>query len=171
MGNKKSSNPKWATMAVNRCEKIFPGLKKVLDVGTRDGFCRDFFLRLGYDCVGTDIEPQGPGIIKDDFNETNIQQAFDLIFARHVIEHCNSIDNFLQTCRRLLNPNGKVFLVFPLQSKREAGVKHKVFIETMDEFRTYTERAGFREVRFHRMRRKGRTGKYDEVYYAGILDS
>lgn len=171
MGNKVHSNPKWATMAVNRCEKLFPGPLKVLDVGTRDGFCRDLFIKKGYDCVGTDIEPQGPGIIKDDFNHTKLQVKVDLIFARHVIEHCDDVGSFLITCKKLLTPGGRLFIVFPLQSKREPGVKHKVFIETMDDFRSYTEALKIQELRFHKMRKKGRTGKYDEVYYAGKFTS
>ena len=167
MGNKLHSNPKWATMAVNRCEKLFPSPASVLDVGSRDGFCMRLFKSKGYYCVGTDIDPRCGDVLRDDFENTKLTRKFDIIFSRHVIEHCKDIDKFLMTCKHLLVPGGHVFIMFPLQSKREANEKHKVFIETMDEFRAYTERAGFTEIRFHKMRKKGRTAKYDEVYYAG----
>jgi len=177
VGNKKSSNPKWATMAVNRCAKIFPpdeymGQKfTFLDVGARDGFCTKLLNEKGYDGIGVDVEPTTDYefLFKQDFKD--VTGYFDLVFARHVIEHFDDIDWFLEKCKNIVLGGGGIFLVFPLQDKGHIGSKHQSAIPSIKEFRKHTEKAGFEEVACGKMRKKGRTGKYDEVYYAGIIDS
>lgn len=52
-------------------------------------------------------------ICDDIYNESCINEQFDLIFMRDVLEHIHNQEKFLHYVKRFLKPQGKFFLGFP----------------------------------------------------------
>lgn len=115
---------------------------KVLDIGARDGFSTFFLKKKGYDALGTDVDPEAlkfakkkkRKVIQDDIMKTKLKpDSFDIIYGRHVVEHCEPTSRFFSQCEKLLKKDGILYLIFPLEPKREKG-RHRVFFETKQYF-------------------------------------
>jgi len=116
---------------------------RVLDVGARDGYAMQLLIKAGFDAVGLDINPESSFVAYDDFTDTKIQDKFDYIYCRHVLEHCADTAGFFASCHNVLKPGGILFLTVPLESKekfekRNAGKpkkewNHKVYFESLEE--------------------------------------
>jgi len=123
---------------------------KVVDIGTRTGYAIKLLTKHGYDAIGTDIEPHyvnyatehGLNVIVDDFMNTMLEaNTFDLIYSRHVLEHCPDTIKFFQNCEKILKPKGNIFLTFPLQENLKG--EHKVFYETINKFKKVLNKFNF----------------------------
>jgi len=138
---RKNRNPKIKS-AVATLVKILPPPGKVLDLGVRDGFSTGELSKAGYDVIGTDVNKKfikyarkkGYNVIYDDIMKTKLEgYNFDIIYGRHVLEHCAPTDEFFKQCAKVLTTAGVVFFIFPLEPKRKPG-NHKVFFPTLEDF-------------------------------------
>ncbi len=123
---------------------------KVVDIGTRTGFAVKQLTKHGYDAMGTDIEPcyveyavkRGLNVIVDDFMNTKLKaNEFDLIYSRHVLEHCPDTEKFFLNCKKILKPKGNIFLTFPLEEYPRG--EHKVFYNKIEDFKTVLDKFDF----------------------------
>jgi len=128
-GNEKKFNNK-----VNRCEYIFNKLncynKTILDLGCGWGFHAILMKILGAKYVtGVDFDSKKINIIKKmlkkeldnlkninfltgDITNLNIKDnSYDTIFIFNVISHVKNENSFIKEIKRILKPNGAVFIV------------------------------------------------------------
>ncbi len=102
----------------------------VLEIGCGEGGNLKPFADIGCNIVGIDIlagkienakaffkahknEKKIKFIADDIYNENAINEKFDLIFMRDVLEHIHDQEKFLHYVKRFLKPTGKFFLGFP----------------------------------------------------------
>jgi SAM-dependent methyltransferase len=108
---------------VRRIRELVP-TGRLLEVGCGYGYFLKCALDAGYDAYGIDLSPEAvaqaqarfPGrVFRGLLEETpEIQgQAFDVVFASHLIEHLTEPAAFLRAAGRLLRPGGLVVLVTP----------------------------------------------------------
>jgi len=84
------------------------------------------------DAIGIDIDPNSKADIIHDLNVYPYpvdSNAFDKIYAKHIIEHLDNPEGFLKEIYRILKPKGTAFLETPHFSSRVAysEVQHKNF--------------------------------------------
>jgi len=139
---------------VNVFMQYFPN-GKVVDLGTRTGYAVRLLKEAGYDAMGVEMEPyyvnyaikQGLNVILDDVMDSKLPgDTFDLVYSRHVLEHCPDTVKFFETCERILKPGGSVFVTFPTQKAKTFKKKpkdHKVFYETIDDFKKVLKKVNF----------------------------
>ena len=128
---------------------------KVVDLGTRTGYAVELLSKAGYDAIGVEINPyyvdyaqeQGLPVIVDNILNSRLpDDTFDLIYSRHVLEHCADTVKFFETCERILKLSGSVFVTFPTQKAETFKAKpkdHKVFYETIDDFKKVLKKVNF----------------------------
>lgn len=102
----------------------------VLEIGCGEGGNLKPFLDLGCKCMGIDLNahqienakhyyaahPQLPKldlICEDIYNMEHLNDQFDLIMLRDVIEHIPDQERFMNFVKRFLNKNGVLFFGFP----------------------------------------------------------
>ena len=102
----------------------------ILEIGCGEGGNLMPFLDLGCKVTGIDIcEPQvniaretyanHPHqanltlICEDIYQVTDLDETFDIIIIRDVIEHIPNQERFLPFIKRFINPNGIIFVAFP----------------------------------------------------------
>jgi len=100
---------------------------KIIEVGCNDGSFLDLLVENGYrnvigieptkDASSASIKKSHQVInnfltssLVDDYDLAN---KFDIVTSRHVIEHIIDLDDFLQSCRKMLKPNGVLILELP----------------------------------------------------------
>jgi len=91
-----------------------------LDVGCGDG---GFSLKLGADVYGIDVSSEAVSLANERGVKARVADAggdwpfqdafFELVFAGEVIEHVYDTERFLQECRRVLKPGGRLILTTP----------------------------------------------------------
>lgn len=94
--------------------------KKVLDIACNDGTQLDAFKERGYDTHGIDpaenlyeLSSKNHNVICNYFNESAIEgldKNFDIITAQNVFAHVSTPLKFLEDCKKLLAPNGFIFI-------------------------------------------------------------
>jgi 2-polyprenyl-3-methyl-5-hydroxy-6-metoxy-1,4-benzoquinol methylase len=102
---------------------------RVLDVGTRDGFCVELLTSFGYDASGIELmlsyvnyaRDMGRNVCFGDMMDVNTLPSggYDAVFSRHCIEHCRDPRQFFKSCKYVLRPGGKLFIIAPLQTRKE----------------------------------------------------
>jgi SAM-dependent methyltransferase len=102
-----------------------PPHSRILDVGCGRGEFCDFFNKLGYEVVGTDLShaairhaslafPQIEFVAGEVASLVPGQRAtFDVVFSSEVIEHLFDVPAYLLAINRLLKPNGILILTTP----------------------------------------------------------
>lgn len=101
---------------VRRVARERPG--RLLDLGyARDGFA-DSLARLGWQCVGLDLQPPRQTRVRAvvcDLTEgfPVADASFDAITAGEIIEHMLDEDAFVEDCRKALKPGGLLALTTP----------------------------------------------------------
>ena len=91
---------------------------RLLDVGYSVGGFADWFVRLGWDCTGLDInERHHPKVrtLQCDLNEgfPVEDEGYDLVTAGEIVEHMIDETAFVRECRRVLKPKGVLILTTP----------------------------------------------------------
>jgi len=109
--------------------KAFPvtGKSNILEIGCGEGGNLLPFLELGCNAVGIDLSESKINLAKhflknfenieliadDIYNTGYLNQSFDLIILRDVIEHLPGQEFFMEFVKKFLHPDGKIFLGFP----------------------------------------------------------
>jgi len=128
--------------AIEVLKDFKPPPLRVLDVGIRCGYSTKTLEKSGYDVVGIDndrefvkyTKKKGLPVTHDDIMKTKLRpHSFDVIYGRHVLEHCAPTKKFFDQCVKLLRPNGFVLFIFPLEEPRKPG-NHKVFFPALEDF-------------------------------------
>ncbi len=96
---------------------------KVLDIGCGGGLLSEPLARMGANVTAIDASPETIEIAKAhaasmglaiDYRclapEALINEQFDVVFALEIVEHVADVAGFLESCARLVNPNGTLFL-------------------------------------------------------------
>ena len=101
--------------------KPFKGLK-VLDVGCGGGLLTEPMARLGANITGIDASEKNISVAKARLAKTGLNidyragkveemtEKFDIILNMEVVEHVADQKLFLESCAKLLNPKGLMFL-------------------------------------------------------------
>ena len=96
-------------------------VKKIFDIGGRNGFRLVDLARDNYECIVFDPIPLEPcdWLIKKEYLflediDTNKYSA-DLIVFCNILEHCKNPANVLSKCRNLLNDSGYIFIQVPFE--------------------------------------------------------
>ena len=114
-------------LIVDQADRLFPFRgRKVLDVGCGGGLLAEPLCRLGAEMTAIDAsqgainvakahaKSQGLSIAYQNMpaetlaNDPDMQASFDLIYASEIIEHVNNRNQFLQSLRLLLKPDGVI---------------------------------------------------------------
>jgi len=89
-------------------------LGKLLDVGCRNEYLRKPLEDLGYEWHGCDIKPQSPNVKKCPMEAlTYPDNSFDIIFCCHAFEHTERPSDTLREFKRVVKPEGTIFLSTP----------------------------------------------------------
>ncbi|MFA0754087.1 MAG: hypothetical protein IMHGJWDQ_001870 [Candidatus Fervidibacter sp.] len=96
---------------------------RLLDIGCGNGSYLAMMKRLGWEVVGTEIDPKAADIATSslgifvhvgDLKDAPFEHAsFDVITMSHVIEHVADPIDFLRTAARFLKPGGEMIVVTP----------------------------------------------------------
>ena len=151
--------------AVNCLAEIFPPPAEVLDIGARDGYATALLEGKGYDVLGIDKEIEyvlyaslkHRHVALMDIEAPLLRGGFgkfDIIYARHVIEHCVP-KVFFKQCKILLKPKGKVFIVFPMQKLKLKYEGHKAFFPNFRTFEEEIKRTNFKIIFLGLSKEKG----------------
>lgn len=133
------------------------GSGKVLDIACNDGTQLNYFKELGWETFGVDpaenicpmAEKEGHSIICSFWNDSCAERlpTMDVITAQNVFAHTPSVDEFLQTCKKVMDDNTSLFIQ---TSQRDMIIngefdttyhEHLSFFSTSS-MRTLTERNG-----------------------------
>ncbi|MBN8555167.1 MAG: class I SAM-dependent methyltransferase [Deltaproteobacteria bacterium] len=96
--------------------------KKILEIGSHDGFLLNCLKQQGHDVIGVEPSPfaksssEKYGIeVRQDFFTDGMfsEKSFDLIIARHVVEHVPAPTEFVKSIARCLKPNGMLYIEVP----------------------------------------------------------
>lgn len=96
---------------------------RLLDIGCGCGDALFFFQEKGFECHGIEIDSRAVAFCRE--KDLNVKQYttldrleypdnhFDVIILAQVIEHIGSSDNLFREIKRILRPNGKVYITTP----------------------------------------------------------
>jgi len=102
--------------------------KRILDVGVRDGYSTEYWNRLGYDCLGTELidgfikhaQKRKRNVIFDDMIHTklnDLRYKFDVVYCRHVLEHTEHPNTAVKNFIKLLKEGSYLIIFVPIESK------------------------------------------------------
>jgi len=128
---------------VSLIRKLIPQNKRILEIGSGDGFFLESIKNYGYEAIGIEISSPrrkrskkitNAKILDFDFSEgiPDISKV-DAIVMFHVLEHINKPEQFLRNISKLLKSNGKMIAEVP----------------NFDDFQNKTNRA-YREWQFQK---------------------
>ena len=118
-------------------QKYIPGFhkKKILEVGCAEGGLLESLQSIGMDVYGVELSPERAEIAKQkdyslkvsvgDITDPNLasklNDKFDVIIMREVIEHLSDKNAAFNNLDKLLNENGYLFISFPPKRSPFAG--------------------------------------------------
>ena len=108
------------------CEFLRPDTgDRVLEVGCGRGFLTREVRQLVPGTIGVDVNPQAvanavtPGLrVMDAERLAFPDQSFDKIYSFHVVEHIHNLGAALAEMDRVLQPGGRILLVYPAEPIR-----------------------------------------------------
>lgn len=169
LSDKKSRFKKNKT-AVKFAAKFAKG--DVLEIGSRDGFAVQYFNKLGHRAMGVEIDKDwteyaqdmGRNVICGDFMKVDIDKKFNLIYARHSLEHFKEPLKVLEKCQSLLNSHGVIVIFLPLQDEQHSSSRtHLSFFPTLEHLKDMVELAGFTVKLCDYSKKHGLIAKSDEA--------
>ncbi|MBC7246439.1 MAG: class I SAM-dependent methyltransferase [Actinobacteria bacterium] len=100
--------------------------KRVLDLGSGEGYGTDLLASVALEAVGVDLAPEAvyharrtyrrPNLrfLYGDIYETGLEEAsFDLVCSLQVVEHLHRPERFMEEARRVLRPGGLCVITTP----------------------------------------------------------
>lgn len=108
--------------AARHLPKPVAGRNRLLDVGCGNGSFLVDARTAGWQCVGTDFDPQAVAMTRSQGIEAYLgelealqfdQGSFDAITLSHVIEHVHDPKGLLKECAQLLRPGGILWIATP----------------------------------------------------------
>lgn len=96
--------------------------KKVLEVGSHDGYFLKLLFDFGWDVAGVDPSPISKTAvkkynfdIKENYFSSNLykDKKFNLLVARHVLEHIDDPIEFLLDFKKVLTKKGRIYIEAP----------------------------------------------------------
>ena len=110
-------------LKIDKNKKIPLKNLKILDIGCGGGLICEPMTRLGADVTGIDASNKNIKIAKAHAKKNNLnvsylnslpenieaQSKFDIILNLELVEHVENLDLYLESCFRLLKPNGIMF--------------------------------------------------------------
>jgi len=91
-----------------------PREAKLLDLGARNRIEPDLLKRAGWTVTAVDLCPRAHGIRYADMHRLPFpDEAFDCVFASHVLEHAHTPTRALAEVCRVLVPGGLLWAAFP----------------------------------------------------------
>ena len=144
----------------------YPSDVKFLDVGCRDGWSLDYLNRgcpvgffkgskqfnnvLGLELINETVDyakNKGRNVVQADISKTVIEEnAFDVIYTRHCLEHLEDPLEALKNMAKMLKPGGTLFAIVPKETEDlnlERSV-HSYLFSADDELAKLIEEAGLR---------------------------
>ena len=91
----------------------------LLDIGAGTGDFLNHAKKSGWNCIGIEPNEKAKNIaVSKGVNFINILEeldnnSFDVITMWHVLEHVPDLENQIKTLKRLLKPNGTIFIAVP----------------------------------------------------------
>jgi 2-polyprenyl-3-methyl-5-hydroxy-6-metoxy-1,4-benzoquinol methylase len=124
--NSKFSRDHWKSFA-SETSLLYPKAKKILEIGSNDGFLLEQFKKKGFDVLGVDSSrkmaeiayERGIHTIAQEFDShyskgiKNTQGVFDLVIANNVFNHANDPLDFAEGVYRVLSDNGTFIFEVP----------------------------------------------------------
>lgn len=95
-------------------KRFFNKPGKLLDVGCGKGLYMDGFSAIGFKAYGIDKEKYRKDIKRINLEKEKIpftKNFFDYVFSKGVIHHIENTENFLKEIKRVLKPNGMIFIM------------------------------------------------------------
>ncbi len=102
---------------------VLPNRSTILDIGCGSGLLVDKLAKIGYQASGLDwSEPairfarehyQGEYLLADVEQGISIGRTFDCAVASHILEHMENPHEFLQSVKRILEPEGYLVIAVP----------------------------------------------------------
>ena len=90
---------------------------KVLDVGCIGGYFLEQFKKYGFECFGIEVDPMATSVAskkhivwRGELPDLTIDQMFDLIIFRGVLQYLPFPKLYLEKALSLLNPDGLIFI-------------------------------------------------------------
>ena len=97
--------------------------KKIIDIGTGNGYLLEALKNLGCNCYGTEISEYSAEVSSKKFpgkifegelkNAEYKNEFFDVIFLTDVLEHLNNPSETISEARRILKSDGLIFIISP----------------------------------------------------------
>jgi hypothetical protein len=144
----------WATNAIERfILPIKEEISFVLDVGCGDGFCRSIFEDHGmnWTCITLGEEEVGESIIQNDMSFIDCpDDYYELVFARHVLEHSPMPLLTLMEWKRVSNKCALIILPAP-EYWKYGGRNHYSMLEKK-QWEFLFERAGWNIIKEHELK-------------------
>ena len=115
-------------------------VSKILCIGARDNSEVSSFIKTGFAAIGIDVTPESELVMKKDAHEINYaENAYDFVYASHVLEHLHDPFRVMQKIRKISKFG--VFVILPITDKLRAG--HPAIFDIMgdpsDKFTAYQD--------------------------------
>ncbi len=103
-------------------KEISKTVKTILDLGCSDGWLLEQFKNMGFEATGITISKRDYEVAKsrglnvkvaDMHNLPCENESFDLVWMRNVLEHSLNPKTVMWEIKRVLKPEGCLFLVYP----------------------------------------------------------
>ena len=95
------------------------GIKRIFDMGCANGWNMSRFAQYGRTSIGLDMVPErvhlalhhGPAMVASGLEVPLADETFDVVYVQHVLHHIGDVDKALSEARRVLKPDGYLFLI------------------------------------------------------------
>lgn len=102
---------------IDLIENTIDRRKKILEIGCGKGLLLKELMNRGYNVAGVETSKKassfamsnGINIYNSSFENSSLNEKFDMIILSHVFEHIERTDQFLSKCLNILNNNGYIF--------------------------------------------------------------
>jgi len=158
----------WAAESIQSFMREVSGVNSVLDVGCGEAFCQDFFELHGVYymgvCLGEDYEvalyQKARRVLKRDFSFLDFDDgAFDMLYARHSLEHSPMPLLTLMEWHRVTN--NYLALVLPAPEHWRYVGKNHYYVLLVEQWENLFDVAGFNIVYEHLKKQRMSTDKTD----------